>query len=375
MGYGNRVNDRGIEFTTASTAHTGTTARITSGDINSISNSGDRYLGFQVGKDAVKTDTKLMYLTSESGGRVGIGTESPTQALDVAGDTRLREGLYDGNNAIGTAGQVLSSTSTKTSWITLPASDSEDADGGTKIQVEEGSDDDTIRFDTAGTERAVITSTGSVGIGTASPSSVLDVVASTIARNTGGLEVQHSNGTQGISFGYDGIRKIGDANTNLYLDATGNGNIYFHQNGSTGNVGIGTSTATDKLTVGGDLSVSGSIKQNGSTLHPDYVFENYYEGVSKYNPSYHLPELEDLEVFLAENLHLPGVQSRADIAEKGSWNVSENVRTNLEKIEELFLYTIEQQKKIDGQKATLEAQQNEIDALKDMLQSLLKKDE
>ena len=140
-------------------------------------------------------------------------------------------------------------------------------------------------------------------------------------------------------------------------------------------MGIGTSTATDKLTVGGDLSVSGSIKQNGSTLHPDYVFENYYDGVSKYNPSYHLPELEDLEVFLAENLHLPGVQSRADIAEKGSWNVSENVRTNLEKIEELFLYTIEQQKKIDGQKATLEAQQNEIDALKDMLQSLLKKDE
>lgn len=105
---------------------------------------------------------------------------------------------------------MLSSTSTKTSWITLPASDSEDADGDTKIQVEEGSDDDTIRFDTAGTERAVITSTGSVGIGTASPSSVLDVVASTIARNTGGLDVQHSNGTQGISFGYDGIRKIGE---------------------------------------------------------------------------------------------------------------------------------------------------------------------
>ena len=36
----------------------------------------------------------------------------------------------------------------------------EDADGDTKVQVEEGSDEDKIRFDTAGTERAVIDSTG-----------------------------------------------------------------------------------------------------------------------------------------------------------------------------------------------------------------------
>ena len=35
-----------------------------------------------------------------------------------------------------------------------------DADGDTKIQVEESSDEDTIRFDTAGTERANISSSG-----------------------------------------------------------------------------------------------------------------------------------------------------------------------------------------------------------------------
>lgn len=37
-----------------------------------------------------------------------------------------------------------------------------DADGDTKIQVEEGTDDDTIRFDTAGTERLVIDSSGQI---------------------------------------------------------------------------------------------------------------------------------------------------------------------------------------------------------------------
>jgi hypothetical protein len=44
-----------------------------------------------------------------------------------------------------------------------------DADGDTLIQVEESADEDTIRFDTAGTERMVIKSDGKVGIGTASP--------------------------------------------------------------------------------------------------------------------------------------------------------------------------------------------------------------
>ena len=50
-----------------------------------------------------------------------------------------------------------------------------DADSDTQIQVEEGTDDDTIRFDTAGTERMVVTSGGDVGIGTATPANELEV--------------------------------------------------------------------------------------------------------------------------------------------------------------------------------------------------------
>lgn len=50
-----------------------------------------------------------------------------------------------------------------------------DDDSDTQIQVEEAADDDTIRFDTAGTERMVIDDTGAVGIGTDSPASLLDV--------------------------------------------------------------------------------------------------------------------------------------------------------------------------------------------------------
>ena len=44
----------------------------------------------------------------------------------------------------------------------------QDADNDTKIQVEESSDEDKIRFDVGGSEKAIVTSTG-LGIGTSSP--------------------------------------------------------------------------------------------------------------------------------------------------------------------------------------------------------------
>jgi hypothetical protein len=117
-------------------------------------------------------------------------------------------------------------------------------------------------------------------------------------------------------------------------------------------------------TLNGALTVSGTISTVASgTLHPDYVFERYYEGVSEYNKSYSLPSLSEIEVFVKANKHLPGVQSRSDIKEKGSWNITENVRTNLEKVEELYLYAIAQQKKIDAQSKVIEQLILRLDAL------------
>jgi len=119
------------------------------------------------------------------------------------------------------------------------------------------------------------------------------------------------------------------SNTVILADGDGNRRIVVDANG---NVGINSNNFTHAHT----LTVNGSIGQEGAAaLHPDYVFESYFEGSSAYNKEYSLPSLKEIETFVRENKHLPGVQSRADVEKSGSWNISENVRTNLEKVEEL----------------------------------------
>tara|TARA_Y100000296_G_C5101910_1_gene220434 strand:- start:98 stop:622 length:525 start_codon:yes stop_codon:yes gene_type:complete len=54
----------------------------------------------------------------------------------------------------------------------------EDDDGDTKVQVEEAADEDKIRFDTAGSERMIITNAGAVGIGITLPRSTLSLKGS-----------------------------------------------------------------------------------------------------------------------------------------------------------------------------------------------------
>ena len=65
-------------------------------------------------------------------------------------------------------------------WVELTdnANGLRDADADTKVQVEETTDEDKIRFDTKGTERMIIDDAGLVGIGTSSPVSTLDVQGS-----------------------------------------------------------------------------------------------------------------------------------------------------------------------------------------------------
>jgi len=69
---------------------------------------------------------------------------------------------------------------------------------------------------------------------------------------------------------------------------------------------------------------------------PDYVFK----------PDYKLKALNELELFIKENSHLPEVPKEAEVLENGVKLGEMNVLL-LKKIEELTLYLIQQQKQID----------------------------
>ena len=229
--------------------------------------------------------------------QVGVGTTTPTTTLDVVGDAATATSL-DGITAPRLTGDQLSAktyTATETgALVYVTAADTTptgqtinvtaagyyyfdgsvwnhwslgaggggtsiaDADGNTIIQVEEGTNDDTIRFDTAGQQRMVVSNTGNVGIGTATPSANLDINGADNPQS-GGIEVMHSNGTQAITMGYRGISKTGtNANSPITIDGKGTGDILLNSS-ATGNVGIGTATPTTTLDVVGDAATATSL--------------------------------------------------------------------------------------------------------------------
>ena len=165
---------------------------------------------------------------------------------------------------------------------------------------------------------------------------------------------------------------VAATNGNLHLDSQESHNIYLNHyskgntflNTQSGNVGIGTSNPdpNHKLEVNGTIKAN-ILKSNAHTW-PDFVFENNYE----------LPSLKNVEKHIKLKGHLRGIPSTSEIQKNGI-NLGEMDAKLLQKIEELTLYTIEQEKKIDAlekQNSKIEQQQKKIEKLESLVQKLLK---
>ena len=285
-------------------------------------------------------------------GNVGVGTTTPETKLEV----------YEPVGGIS-------------NFITVGAASYQSMrigvdDAGARFQSV--SSTQPLYFMTNGAERMRVQSDGNVGIGTTSPSTLLHLKG---AMDSNFIRME--NAATGLSLG-DNIGAIqfysNDDTDNTpavaaSINATagpsgGEGRLEFRTRLSSegafpttsmiilnnGNVGIGTTTPGEKLEVNGTIR-SKKVKVEASGW-PDFVFEKEYK----------LRTLEEVENYISKNKHLPEIPSEPEVAENGI-NLGEMDAKLLQKIEELTLYLIEQNKQNQAQQAEIETLKAKISKL------------
>lgn len=327
-----------------------------------------------------------------SSGNVGIGTTSPASQLQVNAISGAPAIAVSASNSItsGTRGDYAWYNSSLSTVANIRGEATTD-NVGTHLDFYtrpiEGSLTQMVRF----------ASDGKVGIGTSSPLARLNILdpvknntSIVIARgvqggqadlpNTygypylriGGIEYDNNYtnlSKQTIGFGYfpGGYSPVeigveitnwassGIADIVLATRSDGSNTIPLERMriNSSGNVGIGTASPSEKLSVNGKIRAKEIKVETGWA---DFVFQ----------PDYKLRSLKETEQFIEQNGHLPEIPSAKDVEENGI-NLGEMNAKLLQKIEELTLHLIEQSKRSDIQERLIEEQQKEINHLRPKL--------
>jgi hypothetical protein len=268
------------------------------------------------------TNSNLERMRIDNNGKVGIGATNPTAKLQITHGGSDTEPHFKVLTNDGFASRVQWATSTNSNLWTAQ-SYLESATAASNYW----------RLEYNGIANFYVKGDGDVGLGTSAPDSKLHVVGSDNNGTTATIKI--TSGSQNMLI--DG-NEIDALATDMYLQNNTNADLIMVNGG--GNVGIGTTTPNNKLDVLGTIRANEVIVETGWA---DYVFED----------SFKLKSLDEVESFIKENKHLPDVPSAKTIQEKGA-HVAELMTKMMQKIEELTLYSIKQQKEIEALKAKLE---------------------
>ncbi|SEE14930.1 hypothetical protein SAMN04487765_1564 [Tenacibaculum sp. MAR_2010_89] len=146
-----------------------------------------------------------------------------------------------------------------------------------------------------------------------------------------------STGFTGIKIGQNGLINFFGKSGNVTADEIANtsqtSRMMIHTNG---NVGIGTTTPDEKLAVNGKIHTK-EVKVD-LVGWPDYVFTK----------EYNLPTLTEVENHIKTKGHLANIPSAKEVEKAGGIELGSMNKKLLQKVEELTLYTIQQEKKIEN---------------------------
>ncbi|WP_299158460.1 hypothetical protein [uncultured Tenacibaculum sp.] len=295
-------------------------------------------------------------------GKVGIGTTNPSERLDIEGEgiTRMKLKTNSTTDMTGIIFQGARSTGLTSSHFIV-------TDGPSHYGLKMNADE-YLKFQTNGVDRMFIESGGDIGIGTTNPDAKLHITDSGLSSVTSfqinnrfkfrgdGVFSWGANSDYGF-LSWDTGKAIiaGRSDNNLSFQTSGTEKMVIKTNGD---IGIGTNdTFGYKLAVNGRIGAK-EVKVEVSSQWPDYVFTNTYK----------LPTLKEVEKHIQEKGHLKDIPSAKEVIENKGIELGEMNRKLLQKIEELTLYTIQQEKKIKE----LEKDRKRLNRLEEKVDLLLK---
>ncbi len=287
-----------------------------------------------------------MFLNND--GNVGIGTSNPTSRLSVAGNTNV-------------IGQVISNTSGHGLVQTDGTTSVGTYTDGTAGWIGTNSNHPLYFYTSNGWESMTITTGGNVGIGTSAPNEKL-TVAGTTGLYGNSLFCPNQSGANGtVSIGTPTIfpNSMLNVKSNLqygaFIDAPNSSTAALQVEGLTrlnGEVGIGIApSSVYSLAVGGKIICTELRVQ--ATPFPDYVFD----------ASYNLKPLEEVEQHILAHHRLPNMPPATEVESDGM-NVGGVQLKLVEKVEELTLYLLQQQKELKAQKQEIEQLRTQLNTSK-----------